>query len=108
MPQIIIRGMAENDIRLISNQLVTELTECIGCPREYFTIELIPTVSIGEGEGAKCYPLVQVNWFDRGQVIQDQAAAIIDSNIRNAGYSQVEIYFLVLTESKYYENGCHY
>lgn len=50
MPQIMIRGMDQKDIQLISRQLVTELTECIGCPREYFTIELLPTISIADGE----------------------------------------------------------
>ena len=108
MPHIMIRGMDQKDIQLISKQLVTELTECIGCPREYFTIELLPTILIADGEIRKGDPVVQVNWFDRGQTVQDQAAAILDKHIRGAGYHQVEIYFLVLSETKYYENGCHY
>lgn len=108
MPQIIIRGMAQEDVKSISKRLVTELAECIGCPREYFTIELLQTVCIAEGEVSKGTLFVQVNWFDRGQVVQDQAAAILDRNIRNAGYSEIEIYFLVLNENKYYENGSHY
>lgn len=108
MPQIIIRGMDQEDVKFISKQLVTELTEYIGCPREYFAIELLQTVCISEGEVGKGPLFVQVNWFDRGQNVQDQAAAILDRNIRNAGYSEIEIYFLVLDENKYYENGCHY
>ncbi len=108
MPQIIIRGMSQEDVKSISKQLVTELTECIGCPREYFTIELLQTICISEGEVSKSTLFVQVNWFDRGQAVRDQAAAILDRNIRNVGYSEIEIYFLVLDENKYYENGCHY
>ncbi|MBC9784247.1 DUF1904 domain-containing protein [Heliobacterium chlorum] len=108
MPQIMIRGMELNDIKRISKPLVDELSEVIGCPRDYFTIEQIHSTFIADGEITKAYPFIQVNWFDRGQEIQDKAAKVIDSYVRDAGYEQVEVYFIVLNEEKYYENGEHY
>ncbi len=40
MPQIIIKGMDVNSVKGISRSLVDELAEIIGCPRDYFTIEV--------------------------------------------------------------------
>lgn len=53
-------------------------------------------------------PLIQVNWFDRGQTVQDAAAQAIDHAVRSTGYEQIEIFFVVLDETKYYENGNHF
>ncbi|MEG6586112.1 DUF1904 domain-containing protein [Dendrosporobacter sp. 1207_IL3150] len=108
MPQLIIRGMEKNLIKKMSKQLVDELTTIIGCPRDYFTIEAVNSTFVYDGEEVSGSPIVQVNWFDRGQSVQDQAAAVIDRNIRALGHDQVEIYFITLSEEKYYENGQHY
>lgn len=108
MPQVIIRGMDVEKVKTISGGLVDELTEIIGCPRDYFTIELLPTTFITDGKVGEGTPFVQVNWFDRGQEVQDKTAVAIDRHIRSAGYSQIDIFFVVLQESKYYENGRHY
>jgi hypothetical protein len=108
MPQIIIKGMEKHEIQAISKALVDELTEIIGCPRDYFTLEAVLSAFIRDGHEVKASPLVQVNWFDRGQAVQDQAAAALDRHIRSLGYEQVEIFFQVLQENRYYENGSHY
>jgi len=108
MPQLIIRGLEKTEVQKISKLLVDELTVVIGCPRDYFTIELLASTFIRDGEEVAGTPLIQVNWFDRGQAIQDQAAAAIDHHIRALGYNQIEIFFTVLQEAKYYENGKHY
>lgn len=63
-----------------------ELQELIQCPREYFTLEIIRSDYIKEGEIVSGPPVVEFYWFDRGQVVQDQAARIITS--RNAIYGR--------------------
>ncbi len=108
MPQLIIRGMKKQDIQTISKTLVDELTDIIGCPREYFTIELLETIFFKDGIEVTGSPLIQVNWFERGQELQDAAAQAIDQAVRRAGYEQVEIFFVVLEKTGYYENGNHY
>ena len=108
MPQLIIRGMKKECIQAISKTMVDELTNIIGCPRDYFTIEFLETCFIKDGLEVTGSPLIQVNWFDRGQTIQDAAAQAIDRAVRSAGYEQIEIFFVVLNETKYYENGIHY
>lgn len=108
MPQIIIKGMELDKVKAISTPLVDELQEIIGCPRDYFTIEAIVSAFIMDGKQTEISPLVQVNWFDRGQEVQDKAAAAICQHIISSGYSHVEIFFTVLEKNKYYENETHY
>lgn len=107
MPQFLIKGMKVEEVQKISTQMVDELEEIIGCPRDYFRIELVDSILIRDGDIVAGCPLVQVNWFDRGQEVQDKVALSITNNIQDAGYEQVEIFFIVLERDKYYENGTH-
>lgn len=108
MPQIIIKGMELDKVKAISTPLVNELQEIIGCPRDYFTIEVSSSAFIMDGKQTQISPLAQVNWFDRGQKVQDEAAAAICRHIISSGYSHAEIFFTVLEKNKYYENETHY
>lgn len=108
MPQLIIRGVEVQPIKKISKNLIDELQEIIGCPRDYFTLEIVPTISIMDGVECTGRTFVQVNWFERGQDIQDKVAQSIDCNLRSVGYEQAEVFFTVLQENRYYENGTHY
>lgn len=108
MPQIIIKGAAVDKVKAISSALVDDLQQIIGCPRDYFTIEVVNSTFIMDGTEAEISPLVQVNWFDRGQEVQDKAADAICRHLKNSGYDHVETFFIVLEKSKYYENGTHY
>lgn len=105
MPQFLIKGMKMEDVQTISTQMVNELEEIIGCPRDYFRVEYVDSTLIRDGAAATGCVLVQVNWFDRGPEVQDKVAVSITQNIQNAGYDQVEIFFIVLERNKYYENG---
>ncbi len=108
MPQLIIKGMELEKIKGISKPLVDELQEIIGCPRDYFTIEAVNSGFIMDGQQTEISPFVQINWFDRGQEVQDQVAAAIYRHIMSVGYSHVETFFVVLEENRYYENQTHY
>ncbi len=108
MPQIIIKGMDIQKVKEMSRLLVDDLQEIIGCPRDYFTIEVSINPFVMDGQEIEITPLIQVNWFDRGQRVQDEAAATISRHVKSAGYSHVETFFVVLTEARYYENENHY
>lgn len=108
MPQIKIRGIEVEKICSISTNMIDELEGIIGCPREYFTIEYIPSTFIKDGKLDEGYAFVEVVWFNRGQEIQDIVAKRITSLIHNLGYQNVDIFFTVLKENFYYENGEHF
>lgn len=92
----------------ISKQLIDELQELIKCPREYFSLEVVQCDYILDGEIVSGLPVVEVYWFDRGQEVQDKAAETITKYIHSAGYTNVDVIFFALKESRYYENGVHF
>ncbi|WP_097026804.1 DUF1904 domain-containing protein [Clostridium peptidivorans] len=108
MPQIKIRGLKESEICKISKDMVDELQRLLECPREYFTIELIPTTLIKDGQIVTPYVFVEVGWFDRGQQVQDMFAGIVTKHILETSCENVDIIFTAFKESSYYENGMHF
>lgn len=78
------------------------------CPRDYFSLEVIQSVYVRDGEIVDGAPVVEVYWFDRGQEVQDKVAKIITKYINYIGYPEVDVIFFVLEESRYYENGEHF
>lgn len=107
MPHIIIKGMKIEDVKTMSKQLLDELEIIISCPREYFTLEVQETNFIIDGDIVSKDPFIQINWFDRGQEVQDKTAASMTKIIQAAGYKHVEIFFMILERNNYYENGNH-
>lgn len=108
MPQIKIRGIAAEKVCAVSKEMIDSLEKIIGCPRDYFTIECIPSTFIMDGKITSGYPFVEVAWFDRGQAVQDQVAKEITKFIHEMGYSHVDVFFQVFDRHRYYENGEHY
>ncbi|QEK11356.1 DUF1904 domain-containing protein [Crassaminicella thermophila] len=109
MPHIRVRGMGLEKLKNISKKLVDDLENIIGCPRDYFTLEYIPSTFIMDGEEDKGYPFIEVLWFDRGQEVQDQAAKAITDRVNNTNeYEDVCVIFRKLEEKCYYENGEHF
>jgi len=108
MPQLKIRGIEAEKIKRISKDLVNDLTEIVGCPRDYFTIECYNTTSIFDGEIVDTYPFIEVAWFDRGQEIQDKVAKTITKYIQTLDIESLDIAFTIFEENRYYENGEHF
>lgn len=108
MPQIKIRGIEVENVSSISKELIDELQKFIECPRDYFTIEVIHSTFIMDGEITNGYPFIEIAWFNRGQEIQDKVAKTVTSFIHSLGYEDVDVIFTVFEENKYYENGIHF
>ena len=109
MPQIKVRGINENEICKISENMKDKLVEAVKCPRDYFEIECIKSVAIRNGKIAEVYPFVEVAWFDRGQEVQDTVAKIITDSIRDGlNIENMDLAFTVFEKEKYYENGEHF
>lgn len=108
MPQIKIRGVEPQELCKISKGLVDRLTEVIGCPRDYFTIEQVHSTAIRDGEIVPGAPFVEVAWFDRGQEVQDTVAQEITAQLKSIGIASVDIAFLTFERHRYYENGEHF
>lgn len=104
MPQIIVKGMTENQLKTISESLITQLSVVMECPKSHLMLEWIPTHYIQHSE-ALVYPLVEVIWFERGRDIRIKSARIITDLIQSMDYPDVEVYFTPLEKENYFENG---
>lgn len=111
MPHLRFRAVEFDHLKALSTQLVDDLQPLMACPREDFTLEHISTTFIVDGDVSDAYPFVEVLWFDRGQVVQDQVAQVITAAVRDAfddPQLDVAVIFSSLTPSAYYDNGQHY
>lgn len=109
MPHLRFRGIEKDDLLKISVDLLNELEQIIGCPRDYFTLEYINSTYIFDGvEDSGKWPYVEVLWFDRGAKVMEKTALAITKLIKEFPYNDVTVNFTNLTESHYFENGKHF
>lgn len=108
MPQLKFKSIEGKKLINISKSMIDEMENIIKCPRDYFSLEVIESKFIFDGEYVNGNPTVEVAWFDRGQEVQDEVAKVITRNINSIGYENVDVIFTALCENKYYENGEHF
>lgn len=107
MPMLKFKGIKKDEVIRESKNIIDELVEIIGCPRDYFTIELNENVFIMDGEEVEPSPMIDIYWFDRGQDVQDKVARAITKTFKG-NRECLEVVFYNLDEKCYYENGEHY
>ncbi|MCY6484937.1 DUF1904 domain-containing protein [Clostridium aestuarii] len=108
MPQIKMRGIKLEQVKNASKEMIDSLENIIKCPRDYFTVEHIPSTFVMDGNVVDGYPFIEVLWFDRGQEVQDEVAKKITRIMRKQGCNDMDIIFYALKKDKYYENGEHF
>jgi len=105
MPHLFIRGISVDQVKTISTSLVQDLADLCACGTDNFTLEVVHSTYVFDGDEVPCYPLIEVKWFDRGQEVQDQFANIITKRIQALEIPEVEVAFSTFQESAYYLNG---
>ncbi|WP_423798009.1 DUF1904 family protein [Neobacillus sp. SAB-20_R2A] len=105
MPHLIIRGVSVEQVKTISTTLVQELADLCACGTDNFTLELVHSTYVFDGNEVPGYPLIEVKWFERGQEIQNQFASIVSKQIQALGIPEAEVAFSTFLESAYYLNG---
>ena len=108
MPQIIFKGINESAVKKISKELPHNLAVITDTQEDWFTVEYMPNRFYFNGEEASGYPIVNVNWFDRGLDMQDKVAKEITKIVQNEGYEMVDVIFNLYEKRSYYENGEHF
>ena len=107
MPMLKFRGISAEEVKKESKFLVDRLAEVIECPKDYFTLEMIQSPYIFDGEFAPQPSIIEVSWFDRGQDIQDVVATILTEHFKK-DRECLDIFFNKLDTNDYYENGTHF
>lgn len=107
MPMLRFKGIPKEQLKSVSTLLIEDLHNIIGCPKDYFTLELIENSFIFDSMEVMPSPIIEIAWFDRGQTVQDLVATCITNHFKK--YTDcLEVYFIPLKECNYYENGMHY
>lgn len=105
MPQLLIKGISVDQVKTISKPLVQELAELCACGTDNFTLEVMNSTFVFDGEEVPGYPFIEVKWFERGLEIQDEFANLITKQVHSLGIPEVEVAFTTFRESNYYLNG---
>ncbi len=105
MPQLLFKGVSTHDLIEISTSLIESLSTCSDIPKDHFTLECPTSEFIYNGSFVHMYPLIEVKWFDRGIDMQHNFARLITSALKARGYESVEVYFVALSKSAYYDNA---
>lgn len=109
MPHIRIRSLSESAVASLSRDLPKTLAPLMKTTEDNFTVELIGTRFFSQGVVVDGDPMIEVQWFDRGQEIQDACAAEITFLVRPHTKSEfIAVVFTSLPKTAYYENGTHF
>lgn len=103
MPQLVFKGIRQEDVCKLSLTLAKELAEISDTPEDYFTLEYAPRVYYAKGEQMKMYPLVEVLQFKRADEVEEKMARHIQKRIYELQYQECEVYFLHIHHQDYYE-----
>lgn len=105
MPHLIIRGISPESIRTISKGLVSDIASLCQCPPDHIMLECLPSTALFDGVQVPSFPFIEVNWFDRGEEVQDEVARSIDRYFRSLGITESEVAFRIYEPNRYYANG---
>lgn len=104
MPHLRFRGFEEIVLRENALGLLPALAEKIGCPEDWFTMEIVATSYLTQPP----LPMIEVLWFTRGQEVQDQVATLLDEAAKGWGSASPTLLFHPLEKENYYEEGRHF
>ena len=108
MPQITVKGIKEDDVKVLAKNTSKQLADICSCPSDWFVYDYIPSKFYNDMGEEIVNPVVQVWWFEREQDVQDKVVACLDNEIKNLGYEFSQISFSVFYKSSYYENSEHF
>lgn len=109
MPHLRIRAVQKEKMQQLSRSLIPELAKLLNSPEDNFTLELIASDFFHQGQETASYPFVEILWFARPQILQDQTARLITDQLRSLTQAvDIVVVFQTLEKSAYYENGNHF
>lgn len=112
MPHIRIRSLTEDHVRKLSQTLPKELSLIMQTSEDNFTTEKVQTTFYRHGEIVRDGhgdPMVEVHWFDRGEVVKHLAAAKITELVKSCTHADyIAVIFFDLPKENYFENGQHF
>ena len=105
MPFLRFHAIEKEKLARVSERLISEIVNTLGCPRETVVLEVMTSSFVTGNDHLEAYPFVKVEYFERPKEQQDAVAEIIYKCLRDAGYPDSDVCFSFLSPEHYYENG---
>lgn len=102
MPQINFRGIKSEDIKIISDNLVSDLAEICQTTEDNFIFEEIVSNFYQNGKPYNIYPLIEIKLFNRGREVEKKIYECLKNFLSRIGYKDIEVYFIHLAEQSYF------
>lgn len=108
MPQIICRGLLEEEVCALSENLGGKLAEIVQVEPDWFVFEYINSKSFSMGKPLDKEVIIDLMWFDRGEEIKQKVQNEITDSIKRLNYNLITVIFHNLEKNSYFENGEHF
>ena len=99
MPRIVARGIKKEDLKKVSAELFDTIAEIIDRPRGAFTLDLVESVAILDGEEIS-RANIEIGWVARPVEVCEKVANAVGEIIKIREYNLLPLYsriFLSLT-----------
>ena len=85
MPRIVARGIKKEDLKKVSAELFDTIAGIIERPREAFTLDLVESVAILDGEEIS-RANIEIGWVERPVEVCEKVANAVGALIKPLGY----------------------
>ena len=92
MPRIVARGIKKEDLKKVSAELFDTIAEIIDRPRGAFTLDLVESVAILDGEEIS-RANIEIGWVARPVEVCEKVANAVGEIIKPLGYETVMVSF---------------
>ncbi|MCS7462092.1 DUF1904 domain-containing protein [Paenibacillus doosanensis] len=100
MPYLRFKGFPTEFLKMLAPRIVEEFAQIVNITKEKVKIESLVTEAITQ------VPLsVEILMAPRKQEIHDAAAAMLNRLLKEYGYEQIHLFFIILNPRLYYRNG---
>lgn len=100
MPFLRFKGFDSTLLKTISPTLIKEFSHIASIPKDIVKIELLTVEQITHTP-----PSLEILMFQREQEKHDALASMLYDMLKEHGYTNVHIFFVILTPSLYYKEG---
>ncbi|GFI60854.1 hypothetical protein IMSAG049_00003 [Clostridiales bacterium] len=104
MPHVTVKGLSEDNVREMAEDLKKLIVEASGTNEEYVKIFYSPIKRVDGPLEAS----VDVYWMHRPQEICDRTAEALTNYLKEKGHSFVQVTFTEFPGNLFYENNVHY
>lgn len=104
MPHLTVRGVPEEELRVLAPKLKQNIVDASGVNPEYVKVFYSPVKRVDQPEEVA----MDIYWMPRPQDMCDRVAENLTKTMKEAGKGFVQVTFTEFPGSHFYEDNVHY